>query len=340
MPFKTIFMLAAVAICSAGAPATAYAFRFCANSQAAIQFSLTASEDNSQNEEIDIPTGTYSLTSNLVFTSTESNSLLVVGGWNSDCSQFTGGRTILDGQNTVAPLTIYSDNGDVYVQWMTFAAGDRHGLAVETHNNLIQIDHSRFYLNQGGSGDAAAGLQASTIAGVIRIRGNLLYLNTATTYNGAMSVNSNGTVAYIVGNTFVDNTAGSPVFAGGLAVSGAAHFWVSDNIIWANHTNAAPDFTSNNGYTLINNDIGTASGTAPDAASQGNQSVDPQFAACSGFLCLSFELRRASPLVDAGIDAPPGGALAVDLNRLPRIIGAHADIGAYEDDVLFANGFD
>lgn len=340
MPFKTIFMLAAVAICAAGAPATAFAFRFCANNQAAIQFSLTASQDNSQDDEIDIPTGTYSLTSNLVFNSTESNSLLVVGGWNSDCSQFTGGRSVLDGQSTVAPLTINSDNGDVLVQWMTFAAGDRHGLAVVTHNNLIQIDHNRFYLNQGGGGDAAAGLQASTIAGVIRIRGNLLFLNTSTAYNGAMSVNSNGSAAYIVGNTFADNTAGSPVFAGGLAVSGAAHFWVSDNIIWANHTNGAADFTSNTVNTLINNDIGTTAGTAPDGASQGNQSVDPQFAACSGFLCFNFELTRASPLVDAGVDAPPGGALAVDLNRQPRIIGAHTDIGAYENDVIFVNGFD
>ncbi|MEO7324712.1 MAG: choice-of-anchor Q domain-containing protein [Dokdonella sp.] len=340
MPLKTIVMLAAAAFCAAIAPATAYAFRFCANSQAGIQFSLTASHDNGQDDEIDIPAGTYSLTSNLVFNSTESNSLLVIGGWNSDCSLFTGGRTVLDGQGSVAPLTIYSDNGDIFVQWITFANGAGHGLKAETHNNQIQIDHNRFYLNQGAGNDGAAGLDASTVAGEIRVRGNLLFLNTSTVYTGGISVNSNGSVAYIVGNTIVDNTAGSAGFAGGLSVSGGAHFWVSDNIIWANHTNGAPDFKSNTWNALINNDIGTTAGTPPDAVSQGNQSTDPAFATCTGLLCFSFELTRASPLVDAGYDAPPGSALAVDLDVKPRIIGPHVDIGAYEEDVLFANGFD
>lgn len=340
MPLKTIVMLAAVAFCATVAPATAYAFRFCANSQAGIQFSLTASEDNGQDDEIDIPVGNYALTQNLVFDSTESNSLLVVGGWNSDCSVFTGGRTVLDGQGSVAPLTIYSDNGDIFVQWVTFADGAGHGLKAETHNSQIRIDHNRFYLNQGAGNDGAAGLDAATITGQIRVRGNLLYLNTSSAYTGGMAVNSQGTDAYIVGNTIVDNTAGSAGFAGGLSVSGGSHFFVSDNIIWNNNTNGAPDFKSNTWNALINNDIGTTAGTASDASSQGNQNADPQFASCTGFLCFNFELTRASPLVDAGYDAPMGGALTVDLAVKPRIIGAHVDIGAYEEDVLFANGFD
>ncbi len=71
----------------------------------------------------------------------------------------------------------------------------------------------------------------------------------------------------------------------------------------------------------------------------GELSVDPQFADC-GFLCIGFELERGSPLVDAGDDAPAGGMTATDLAGKPRTIGARVDIGAYENDLLFADGFD
>ena len=68
--------------------------------------------------------------------------------------------------------------------------------------------------------------------------------------------------------------------------------------------------------------------------------VDPQFAACEGFVCFDFELARSSPLVDAGDDDPPGGLSDADLAGKPRVIGPHVDIGAYENDRLLADGFE
>jgi hypothetical protein len=39
------------------------------------------------------------------------------------------------------------------------------------------------------------------------------------------------------------------------------------------------------------------------------------------------------------LDSPYGGIGSTDLARNPRLVGKHVDIGAYETDVLFANGF-
>ena len=70
------------------------------------------------------------------------------------------------------------------------------------------------------------------------------------------------------------------------------------------------------------------------------QYVDPQFVACPGILCLSFELGGQSPLIDAGFDTPLGGQPALDLNGKPRQLGLHVDIGAYESEEIFADDFD
>jgi hypothetical protein len=72
----------------------------------------------------------------------------------------------------------------------------------------------------------------------------------------------------------------------------------------------------------------------------GELSVDPQFEDC-GFACLDLTLGPASPLVDAGLDAilEDLGPGAVDLNGLPRLLGPHIDIGAYENEMLFVDGF-
>ena len=71
----------------------------------------------------------------------------------------------------------------------------------------------------------------------------------------------------------------------------------------------------------------------------GELAVDPQFAPCSGFLRCNFELSSTSPLIDAATDALASCCNA-DLAGKARKIGAHVDIGAYEnDDLIFRSGF-
>jgi hypothetical protein len=55
--------------------------------------------------------------------------------------------------------------------------------------------------------------------------------------------------------------------------------------------------------------------------------IDPLFAAPA---LGDYRLRVASPAIDVGDDAPPGGLGPQDLNRTARVKGPHVDIGAYE----------
>ena len=126
----------------------------------------------------------------------------------------------------------------------------------------------------------------------------------------------------------------------GLFVGGNGHFVLSDNIIWNNAGSGGSDFVAASANSRTADDIGIvgAGSVAGDVA--GELSVDPQFAACEGFVCFDFELARSSPLVDAGDDDPPGGLSDADLAGKPRVIGSHVDIGAYENDRLLADGFE
>ena len=53
-----------------------------------------------------------------------------------------------------------------------------------------------------------------------------------------------------------------------------------------------------------------------------------------------FRPAPVSPLVNAGLDTPPGVLDCCDLSGVQRVVGAHIDIGAYESDVLLRDGFE
>lgn len=75
---------------------------------------------------------------------------------------------------------------------------------------------------------------------------------------------------------------------------------------------------------LLNNDIGTLSGT-PAPGSSGNLSVAPLFLGPG-----DYRLSGNSPLIDKGAASPPGGLSETDVEEDSRVIGSAPDIGAYE----------
>jgi hypothetical protein len=322
-------------------PMSAQAFLFCADSAAAIQFALTASNANSQNDEVRIVAGTYLLSSTLNYVTTEPNSIDVVGGWSAGCATFTGATTTLDGQGTVEPMRLASQNGSVFVEWLSFSNGLSNngggGLSVSAGGEL-RIDHNRFLMNRAT--DFSGGALGASCLGEMRVRGNLFFGNSSA-HKGAITLNNPASTSYVIANTIVGNgndTAADG--AGGLNISGGQNFWLSNNILWNNNANGAVDLRATTWNARFNNDIGSASGTAPDALSQGDLSVEPGFAPCSGF-CFSFELSPSSPLFDHGANKPAGTALTVDLVLKPRQIGAAVDIGAFESNLLmFRNSFE
>ena len=327
------------------APVTAATF--CTDTVAEIQSALTQAATNNEDDLIRIVAGNYEPENGLAFSSDQSDSLTIRGGFNANCTVFTGATTILDGQDQVRPLFVYIPDGNFGVESLTFVNGlstnnRGGGLRVLSHTGDIRVDRNTFYANRAD--DFGGALTASTISGNLRIRNNLAFGNSSANI-GAVELNQTSGEAFVVGNTIVANSSDGDSLPGGLHISGGATFTLSNNIIWNNvpegSSQFVADFESTAGsHTRIANDIGiVADGTVADVVVD-ELSVDPEFASCGGFICISFELDRSSPLVDVGNDDPLGGMTEFDLAGKDRIIGAHVDIGAYENDLLFADGFD
>lgn len=113
-----------------------------------------------------------------------------------------------------------------------------------------------------------------------------------------------------------------------------------NNILWGNlkpSPNSA-DLYAQFGIVLRNNDIEILdlfSYGGPDPDTSGNLSLDPRFVGPG-----NYRLRSDSPLRNGGFLSPFGGFGTQDLDGSPRVLDDEVDIGAYEIDRLFADGFD
>ncbi len=319
---------------------TSRAAVFCASSATQIQDDLNLAATNGQDDQINIAGDNYLLSSGLFYSSTESHSITLVGGWNTDCSQYIDALTTLDGLQQVRPLHVMSNAGDVNIQGLSFVGGlstnnRGGGLNVSTVSGDIRVEGNSFYVNRAE--DFAGALVASSDSGTLLIRNNLIAGNSAAVIGGMELCQASGE-AYVNSNTIVANTSDSGDAAGGLRTECNGHFNLSDNIIFGNNANGAADFGTTGAHSRYSNDIGTLEdGTIGDPI-ENELSVDPQF--CTTIGCPLFELQRNSPLVDVGLDTPPGGLAPFDLARKDRIIGPHVDIGAYENDGIFAGNFE
>lgn len=350
VPLRTVLAHAATAVsmCLITSPAAA-AF-FCVDTATALNNAINASETNNEADEIRVVGGTYVLGSALFFQSQQGNAITIRGGYLPTCGVFTSASTVLDGQDSVRPLTVRNTTGAIAVEGLTFVNGlstnnNGGGMWVNNTTGDIRIERNIFFANRAD--DDAGAMSVVSNSASVRVRNNLAFGNSGAN-NGAFSIVLNGGgEAYITGNTIVANSPEGSFGAGGLYIGGAANFTLSNNIIWNNVPDDAgqfvADFRSGGAITThsrFSNDIGVV---APDTVADlvvAEQSVDPQFDSCGGFLCYTFELKRNSPLVDMGNDAPLGGMSTRDLAGKIRTIGPHVDIGAYENDLIFADGFD
>lgn len=316
----------------------------CVSNTNQLAAALVAAQNNGQDDVIRVVAGTYTLAAGLTFTSTEIHSLTISGGWDATCQAQTAAFSVLDGQHLYQPLDIENDNGDTAVDRLSIQGGvapaagfggGGGGLRVSSVGGDVKIDLCEFIGNR--SDGYAGGVSAGTNTGTLTIRNNLVFANHAFAFGGLFLFQDSG-VAYVVGNTVVANYD-TDAAAGGLTIGGNATFALADNILWNNNQNAGADLAASATHIRIANDIGIVGGTnaIPDFVS-GELNVDPQFVQC-GFLCFSFFLDARSPLVNAGNDAPYGGIASEDLSFGTRKIGTHVDIGAFESDVLFRDGF-
>jgi hypothetical protein len=334
----------ATGVVSLGWVAVGQAATFCVSNTGQLAAALSAAQADGDDDIVYVVAGTYDVGSALEFNSTEAHALTVLGGLDATCSTVTPSFSTLNGQHQHRALYVSNSNGSVAISRMSFRAGTAGdldggaGLYVYSGSGDVFIGSSRFL---GNSGSFGGGVNASSNNGQLAFVGNLVASNHAADFGAGQLYQGSGE-AYVIGNTIVDNGNDPGQNTGGLALGGNAHFTLANNILWNNTTDGGYDLYAGATHSRLHNDLGVAGGpyASPDVA-RGNLSVDPGFVDCPLICLIPYELGDASALVNAGDDAPGYAIGTLDLAFGPRIVGAHVDIGAYENgDVLFRDGFE
>ncbi len=194
----------------------------------------------------------------------------------------------------------------------------------KTTNTAASHVFSNVFLASNNAASTTSGAMFMSWNGYVHLWSNAIYANSGV-ISAAYLRNEGNTC--VNGNTIVGNQLINYVG------TGAGHYWLANNTLWDNE--GYDVFDQNGSVDYAYNDIGLI-GNLPPLSSSNELSVDPQFAGIFGV-----GLAPNSPLVNAGLDNPPGGVgSCCDPNHGPRVIGQHVDIGAYESDVLFRNGYE
>jgi hypothetical protein len=275
--------------------------------------------------------------------------------------------TVLDGRGAVRPLTIETsrssgiadpDHG-ITVARLTFQHGrDAIVGALKIsdsgpiYGGIITVEGNAFLDNGADSGVLEGGpaLLAATdgpdFAGGtgLFIRNNLFARNIGPNAPAVFVYSDNH--VDVSNNTFVDNVATDTTLDERVTFASFTFSGIdfSNNVFRGNNAASTPatfDLHATNRTDLSDNAIAAVAGTP--RSESGTIAADPRFVdAAHG----NYRLADDSPLIDAGTDAPAGGAAESDLDGVARLQGAHLDIGAYElgapvsADAIFADAFD
>jgi hypothetical protein len=334
----------------------------CVQDEAGLAAALASAADNGQHDEIRLRRGSYEASQpgqfEYITNNIEPFDLDVSGDWNSNCSQQgdNPSMTVISGNDVSRGLKMLanSEGADLSVRLLTFIAGvsaaqgemggGLHiGVADISHSSIIRVERNLFFANEAY---LSGGLSVSGGA-FQQVINNVFVANTAQRSSAASMVcrhaigsDDHPGFGAFANNTIVFNEYAAPdaqtvyVKCGGGAVVANNNFDGNsgslDLVFDALADQAGP-------FTLRNNNI---HGHTPADVDENNIEVVPEYQ--SGFL--DFTPVRSSPLVDAGIT--PGGALAFwyltdfDFKASPREVGAHVDIGAFENEKIFVDGFE
>ena len=336
----------------------AHAHTFCVGTPAELTSALSSAGTTYKNEDnsILVKHGTY--VGAWTYSIYTTHSITISGGY---YDFFDGclpdslpdpALTVLDGGNTSTVLGVTlpaASSGNVTIAALTFAHGKEtvNGfgggltvLAAGANSGNVLIERNVFEHNTNTAGIGSSAALAVSTSGVMTIRNNLFAANTSN-MSPAMNLYNSAGHAYVTNNTVAYNTLTAAPINNASAIYnglGAAYAVFVNNIIVYINSGAGDDIALNGRMTMIDNDVGVSNG-APEGSSIGTVSIDPKFVDVNNY---NFRLKPASSLINAGEDTTSsflGGISPFDLDGNARTVGTAIDFGAYESDVLFANGF-
>jgi len=311
---------------------------YCVGTVSEFQDALNASETDGEESRIDVRTGTYNLSSSLVYKPTlyfiPIGKLTIEGGYGVGCASRVddASLTVLQSDGSRF-LRAYADTASVVVKTMTF--------------NQVSIDVSNSVF-----GDECATTNIVFEFRRIKVNGGVLFVNAIichdvvirdSLFTNGYATNSNipsdsSIFVYTVQN--VSNPAettiiNSTVIDGQVGFEARGDYrgtsYLYNNIfsrsgteIFAEATNV---YASHNRYDAISF---TANSDLPAGVllngSSDNVSSNPDLDA-------SYRPNPNSPMRDSGTSSVPNGLLSIDLYGGPRVVGASVDRGALESPV-------
>lgn len=354
---RPLMLLALLPVLLLGAQ-RAQASMFCVGSTAELQAALAAAETEYNVSEIKLKTGTYfaPAPSGFVFRGLQGGSswLVIVGGYNSDCTARTLSvyATLLQGNGLNSVLSIEMPNGSpsrrVYLENFMIVGGDTPSNAntsggglrysgsydggfqeLYLYNLLISGNHSNYF---------AGGMDVYMGDGGVRLA-NVLFSNNSAALQfgqGSVTIARGDTVGGgvdVINSTFANGscTPGSGRGCGlALRTQGNAVARVY-NSLFGGHAIGDLNFELSAAKQVYRSNVPSILGVTTTLSDVVN--VDPQFTA-------TFELAPASPFINWGMSPGlPFQPLGYDLVGQLRVNGV-IDAGAFESPRSFFSGFE
>ena len=328
---------------------------FCVNDSAELQEALDLAEVNDEDDTIFIAAGFYPAPNapfGFVYdvqvpVDGDDQAIALLGGWSAgdSCAQQSpdASLTVLDGGGASQVMRLFlRPSSNLTVRYLTFANGNapmsqRGGALyipnVPGYDGTLRIENNVFQDNVADFGGALSVGIAGVADARLFVVNNLLTFNHATSQNAAAEFSLGSGQVFLTNNTISFNTSGAPA-PRAIDIFGDSDFLIANNNFVTNGGGSDLHLRTTT-VTLLHNNIGVRTGDVPDDEA-GNISVVPDYQDGE----LPFTPVRGSPLVDAGIAPDASWYLTeFDLNVTPRVVGPAVDIGAFENERIFAGDF-
>ena len=307
----------------------------CADTVAEIEQGIVASSNANLPEDrvvIAVVQGDYDLTNSQVLintnqTRTLTRTLLVLGGYNSNCSVRTlqPTNTVLRNTNSLRRLS-FKQQADVTItgfHWLNFEGQiEISNLSANTSQQDIEFSYNRI---TGGRGNIELQVSSDGPLSSIFLRNNIIAGRAAGGDSTTLALLGGvGTArALLTNNTITLNGMQNTVFMGSLTQVN-----LSNNIISIN--NNTDDLFANavGSIDAYNNQFSTTNAIV-FANNVNNSPTNPTFVNGLG---LDFRLQTGSVGINTGLNAPLLSAGATDIANLTRRVGT-IDRGAHESTV-------